>query len=99
MHLNHRFHSTLTLGFTHPDPSRQELNNYAYAACYPVNNTDPSGLASLPDALCAGFTLWGAMVGTGLYVLAVTGPIGAAFTGILAIGGIAYVSYWMFQQS
>jgi RHS repeat-associated protein len=47
VHLNHRFHSTFTLGFTQPDPSRQELNNYNYAACDPINNADPSGLISV----------------------------------------------------
>jgi RHS repeat-associated protein len=50
VHLNHRFHSTFTLGFTQPDPSRQELNNYNYAACDPINNADPSGLISVRGA-------------------------------------------------
>ncbi|MEU0236306.1 hypothetical protein ABZ234_01310 [Nocardiopsis sp. NPDC006198] len=42
--LAHRFHGTFTLGFTQPDPSRRGLNNYTYAACAPVDKTDPSGL-------------------------------------------------------
>jgi RHS repeat-associated protein len=100
VHLNHRFHSTFTMGFTQPDPSRQELNNYAYAQCDPINNTDPTGLqTSLPDALCAGFTIWGAKVGVAMYVLAVTGPVGAIFTGILTVGAPACAGYWMYQQS
>ncbi|XKK38831.1 hypothetical protein HFP72_31010 [Nocardiopsis sp. ARC36] len=52
VHLNHRFHNTFTLGFTQPDPSRQEMNNYAYAACDPVNNTDSSGLNTMPSCQC-----------------------------------------------
>ncbi|MBR8743740.1 hypothetical protein DSY14_18745 [Nocardiopsis sp. MG754419] len=100
VHLSHRFYDTFTLGFTQPDPSRQELNNHTYAACDPVNNTDPTGLqTSLPDALCAGFTIWGAKVGVAMYVLAIAGPVGAISTGILAVGGLACAGYWMYQQS
>lgn len=44
VHLSHRFLDTFTLNFTQPDPSRQELNNHTYAACDPINNTDPTGL-------------------------------------------------------
>ncbi|NYH53607.1 RHS repeat-associated protein [Nocardiopsis arvandica] len=69
VHLNHRFYDTTTLNFTQPDPSRQELNNYAYAACDPINNTDPTGLVS-------GSCLWAAsqfVVGFGGWV----GSVGA----------------------
>lgn len=31
--LNHRFHSTFTMGFTRPEPSRSELGNCARACC------------------------------------------------------------------
>jgi RHS repeat-associated protein len=52
VHLAHRFHSTFTLGFTQPDPSRQELNTYNYAGCDPVNKTDPTGLAQQGAERC-----------------------------------------------
>jgi RHS repeat-associated protein len=98
VHLAHRFHSTFTLGFTQPSPSRQDLNNYNYAACDPINNTDPTGLQnSFPHALCTGFTIWGAKVGVAMYVLATTRPVGATFTGILTVGALACAGYWMHQ--
>ncbi|GAB3735616.1 RHS repeat-associated core domain-containing protein [Nocardiopsis nanhaiensis] len=53
VHLSHRFYDTFTLGFTQPDPSRQELNNHTYAMCDPINNTDPTGLNTLPSWQCA----------------------------------------------
>ena len=47
VHLSHRFLDTLTMNFTQPDPSRQEMNNSTYAECDPINNTDPTGLMSV----------------------------------------------------
>ncbi|MFI9175622.1 RHS repeat-associated core domain-containing protein [Streptomyces lincolnensis] len=35
--------------FTQPDPSGQETNPYLYAGGDPINNSDPTGLLSLPD--------------------------------------------------
>ncbi|WP_047870592.1 RHS repeat-associated core domain-containing protein [Nocardiopsis sp. RV163] len=75
VHLNHRFHSTFTLGFTQPDPSRQEMNNYAYAACDPINNTDPSGLS-----FCS--TMWAVGVTAGAVAAVAFAPV----TGALLVG-------------
>ncbi|CAL9361099.1 hypothetical protein SUDANB67_01843 [Nocardiopsis dassonvillei] len=79
VHLNHRFHSTFTMGFTQPDPSRQELNNYAYAQCDPINNTDPSGLNSCNEAI-NGFIL-------GLIVTGLSFPFAATPMGFVAAIG------------
>ncbi|MCP3014541.1 hypothetical protein NGM33_14490 [Nocardiopsis dassonvillei] len=79
VHLNHRFHSTFTLGFTQPDPSRQELNNYAYAQCDPINNTDPTGLNSCNEAI-NGFIL-------GLIVTGLSFPFAATPMGFVAAIG------------
>ncbi|WP_249188551.1 RHS repeat-associated core domain-containing protein [Nocardiopsis sp. MG754419] len=49
VHLSHRFYDTFTLGFTQPDPSRQEMNNHNYAACDPINKTDSTGLCFAPS--------------------------------------------------
>ncbi|WP_223830288.1 RHS repeat-associated core domain-containing protein [Nocardiopsis quinghaiensis] len=51
VHLNHRFHDTTTPNFTQPAPSRQELNNYAYAQRDPINNTNPSGLETYTECI------------------------------------------------
>lgn len=62
VHLSHRFYATFTLNFTQPDPSRQEVNNYNYAGCDPINNTDPTGLNTMPSWQCvrsAGYFLAG----------------------------------------
>ncbi|WP_436894647.1 RHS repeat-associated core domain-containing protein [Nocardiopsis dassonvillei] len=84
MHLNHRFHNTFTLGFTQPDPSRQELNNYNYAQCDPINNTDPTGL--LTDCQLAWLGFAGSAVGI---VVTASGTVvsgGAAVGGVVASG-------------
>ncbi len=88
-HLGHRFYDTTTLNFTQPDPSRQELNNYAYAQCDPINNTDPTGLQTIipPCALA-----WGTLaISTGSLIVSLTGTVptgGASVAGVvLSIAG------------
>ncbi|WP_238581045.1 RHS repeat-associated core domain-containing protein [Streptomonospora alba] len=89
LHLGHRFFSPGINQFTQPDPSRQERNNYTYAGCDPINNTDPTGLMSAQAggrlgasvgsmAMAAGFAAAGAC--------AVTAP--ACLAG-MAVGGAA----------
>ncbi|WP_431873103.1 RHS repeat-associated core domain-containing protein [Nocardiopsis eucommiae] len=82
VHLSHRFYDTFTLGFTQPDPSRQELNNHTYAACDPINNTDPTGLQSygacMLENIVVGFAV-GGMVGMGWG--AVAGAVGGSILG------------------
>ncbi|WP_436852483.1 RHS repeat-associated core domain-containing protein [Nocardiopsis dassonvillei] len=97
VHLNHRFHSTFTMGFTQPDPSRQELNNYAYGMGDPVNNTDLTGLYTMSNfredvtflVMMGGA---GAGVGSGIGALAagVGAPPGALMGGFagVALGGV-----------
>ncbi|XKK38721.1 hypothetical protein HFP72_30355 [Nocardiopsis sp. ARC36] len=92
MHLAHRFHSTFTLGFTRPDPSRQELNNYNYAACDPVNNTDPSGLNA-----CNFVTLVG-VVATGA-ALAGAAPLSLILGVPAAVGGVICIGMWINDQA
>ncbi|MFF8765115.1 MULTISPECIES: RHS repeat-associated core domain-containing protein [Nocardiopsis] len=85
VHLNHCFHSTFMLGFTQPGPSRQGAKNYAYAACDPINNTDPTGLMSCSFSvitlLISGIGLVGSATATGV-------SFGAAyfFLGVSAYG-------------
>ncbi|MFE6450525.1 RHS repeat-associated core domain-containing protein [Nocardiopsis dassonvillei] len=100
VHLNHRFHSTFTLGFTQPDPSRQEMNNYAYAACDPINNTDPTGLQTYGECMVTnvvvGFStagivgaVWGGVSGgVGGSVL---GPAGT-FAGVVGGASVGTLS-------
>ncbi len=82
VHLSHRFYDTFTLGFTQPDPSRQELNNHTYAACDPINNTDLTGLQSygacMFENIVVGFAV-GGMVGMGWG--AVAGAVGGSILG------------------
>ncbi|MFI6377710.1 RHS repeat-associated core domain-containing protein [Streptomyces sp. NPDC050546] len=71
-----------TLGrFTQPDPSGQESNPYLYAEGDPVNNTDPTGLFSLPDV---GSAIGGAVAGLGAAAV-----VGAACAGTAGVGCIA----------
>ncbi|MBR8742736.1 hypothetical protein DSY14_13530 [Nocardiopsis sp. MG754419] len=87
-HLGHRFLDAVTLNFTQADPSRQEMNNYAYAMGDPINRTDPTGLKS--QALIAGdvgSTLLAAGATAG--VCALTGGVGCLVGGMVAgaVGG------------
>ncbi|WP_082166691.1 RHS repeat-associated core domain-containing protein [Nocardiopsis sp. RV163] len=83
VHLGYRFYDTNTLNFTQPDPSRQEMNNYAYGMGDPINNTDPLGLKSA--AIVAG-DIGAAALGTaaGVGVCALTGGIGCLLGGAVA---------------
>ncbi|GAA1446319.1 hypothetical protein GCM10009602_32630 [Nocardiopsis tropica] len=92
VHLAHRFHSTFTLGFTQPDPSRQELNNHAYAACDPINNTDPTGLNA-----CNLVTLVG-IVATGA-ALAGAAPLSLILGVPAAVGGLICIGMWINDQA
>ncbi|MBR8745351.1 RHS repeat-associated core domain-containing protein, partial [Nocardiopsis sp. MG754419] len=83
VHLSHRFYDTSTLGFTQPDPSRQELNNHTYAMCDPINNTDPTGLAT--GACLASGGLFAAAYASAAHT--VVGLASAA--GAWAVGGVA----------
>ncbi|MBQ1083213.1 hypothetical protein KBX21_18655 [Nocardiopsis sp. B62] len=74
VHLSHRFYDTFTLGFTQPDPSRQELNNHTYAACDPINRIDPSGLSSFSQCM-------GDRIADTVVVGVIGGTITGAFTG------------------
>ncbi|CAQ00159.1 MAG: type IV secretion protein Rhs [Clavibacter sp.] len=69
--------------FTQMDPSGQEPQPYAYAACNPVGNIDPSGLS------CAG-AVAGFISAAGLLLItagfALTTPVGAIATAITAGG-------------
>ncbi|MFD3684141.1 RHS repeat-associated core domain-containing protein [Nocardiopsis sp. NPDC058631] len=91
VHLAHRFYDTTTLNFTQPDPSRQELNNYAYAQCDPINKTDPTGLdtlgSSIRDSSGTGAAVFsaGGCIGGGI-IGAITG---APALGLGSIGGAA----------
>ncbi|MBR8741660.1 RHS repeat-associated core domain-containing protein [Nocardiopsis sp. MG754419] len=98
VHLSHRFMDTFTLGFTQPDPSRQELNNHTCAGCDPINNTDPTGLNTCAwgiagmFATMAGFAWTASSVASlGAPVALATdaaGPWGLAIVGLVAIAAI-----------
>ncbi|PDP86645.1 hypothetical protein CQJ94_15215 [Glycomyces fuscus] len=96
VHLAHRFYDTTTLNFTQPDPSRQEMNNYAYAQCDPINNTDPSGLFSVKEvgAYGAGGAIIGAAAGCVL-----VGGFGALAGGLMSGGIGALPGAWVGCQS
>ena len=83
MHLGHRFYDTNTLNFTQPDPSRQEMNNFAYAMGDPINNTDPTGLMSASDA----GNLGAGLAGLGFAAVAVSCGITIACAGAMMAAG------------
>jgi RHS repeat-associated protein len=73
--------------FNQPDPSAQETNRYAYAACNPINSTDPTGLVTqecISAAGVTGFTLFVA-VASAAAATVVTGGAALAAVGV-AIG-------------
>ena len=92
VHLARRFMDTFTLNFTQPDPSRQELNNHTYAECDPTNNTDPTGLSSvpLPQAACWGATIYMLKLSGASLVLGVGGTPVYIATAVVTIGCLAY---------
>ncbi len=81
--LGARYYDAALGRFTQVDPSGQEANPYAYAACDPINNSDPTGLS------CAG-AIFGAIASTIGFAAAVAGLTvltGGAATALLAAGG------------
>ncbi|MFI2720720.1 RHS repeat-associated core domain-containing protein [Streptomyces collinus] len=71
--MGHRYYDPSLGRFTQPDPSGQEANPYLYATGDFINNTDPTGLFSVADAV-------GVVAGT------VAGGLGAAAVGAACIG-------------
>ncbi|OQJ62452.1 hypothetical protein B5P24_05250 [Clavibacter tessellarius] len=72
--------------FTQMDPSGQEKQPYAYAACNPINNSDPTGLS------CGGAIAFGILAAIGVLTSGVGVVVGAptVFAGAAAaIGFIA----------
>ncbi|MFF7046571.1 RHS repeat-associated core domain-containing protein [Streptomyces massasporeus] len=80
--MGHRYYDPSLGRFTQPDPSGQETDPYLYAAGDPINNSDPTGLFSLSDALDAGESIFSTATGC----LAGIGAAGE--TGIIATAGI-----------
>lgn len=78
--LGARYYDASIGRFTQFDPAGQESNPYAYAACNPVNNSDPTGLD------CAG-DVFGLVLSAGGLALGVAGTIAGAPT--LALGAAA----------
>ncbi|MBY3553870.1 RHS repeat-associated core domain-containing protein, partial [Modestobacter lapidis] len=78
-HLQARYYDPTLGRFTQPDPSGQEANVYAYAACNSVNSSDPTGLAPNCGLAAAAGGILGGLVGAGLGGFASGGnPVGAA---------------------
>ncbi|MDU0328520.1 RHS repeat-associated core domain-containing protein [Microbacterium sp. KSW2-21] len=84
-----RYYDASQARFTQMDPSGQEDNPYAYAACNPINGIDPSGLATLSQALCVGGVI---SLLTEAYGIAKT--ITATTAAILAAPAGGPVGFW-----
>ncbi|XKK38832.1 hypothetical protein HFP72_31015 [Nocardiopsis sp. ARC36] len=88
--LAHRFHGTFTLGFTQPDPSRQELNNYAYAQCDPINMTDPIGLVSCAEQAGAELAAGALFLASAFFVASSGGLALFLVTGAVTLWGATF---------
>lgn len=80
--LGARYYEPTTARFTQYDPTGQESNPYAYAACDPVNASDPTGLLCTQAVVAA--SLGGATaafsIGAGVATGTIVGlPAGAVF--------------------
>ncbi|MGW1958555.1 RHS repeat-associated core domain-containing protein [Streptomyces sp. NPDC001920] len=80
--MGHRYYDPTLGRFTQPDPSGQETNPCLYAGGDLINNSDPTGLFSLSDALDAGESIFSTATGC------LAGIGAAAETGIIATAGI-----------
>jgi RHS repeat-associated protein len=87
--LGARYYDTTTGRFTQFDPAGQEANPYAYSACDPINNSDPTGLnCQAQNGLTAGLSLLAG--GLGAAAIGATGTIvGAPAGAVLAAGAAA----------
>ncbi|WP_243011860.1 RHS repeat-associated core domain-containing protein [Cryobacterium zhongshanensis] len=61
--LGARYYDATTGRFTQTDPSGQEANPYAYAACNPINAKDPTGLAVSGNCVLQAVIALAAVVG------------------------------------
>jgi RHS repeat-associated protein len=79
--------------FTQMDPSGREKNPYAYAACNPINATDPTGLVT-EDCMAAGLGLVSSIVGIAASIVGLVFSLAATVPsfGASAILGIASVA-------
>ena len=68
------------------DPSGQEKNPYAYAACNPINGKDPSGLA------CAGSIYSGVVSAAGLVASTITLVAGAPTVLVSVAGVVGFIA-------
>jgi RHS repeat-associated protein len=84
--LGARYYDTGAGRFTQFDPSGQESNPYAYAACNPINAKDPTGL----DAAC----ILGVLAGLGVAFLVVTEivDIAASIATLPLTGGASVIA-------